>query len=119
MLNVINDGSALEILFRMIYEHGGDLKKIKTLNKYNLEITSKKEGYLKYTNTKIIGNAVNYITILNGKKDINAGVQFFKKNGDYLYKGDSIYRIFANNYENVQVAKKMIQTSYLINMEQK
>ena len=117
MLNVINDGSALEILFKMIYEHGGDLKKVKTLNKHNLKITSKKEGYLKYTNTKAIGNAVNFITILNGKKDVNAGVEFLKKNGDYLYKGDPIYRIFANNYENVQVAKNMIQTSYLINMK--
>ena len=114
MLKVINDGSALEILYKMVYEHGGDLKKIKFNNKNNIEICSNKEGYLKYINTKKIGTAVNFITILNGKKDINAGVQFFKKNGDYIYENDIICRIFSNNLENTQVAKQMIQQTYIV-----
>jgi len=96
MQNVINDGSALELFYKMIFEHGGDVKKINIKYKYNLEIRSEKEGKFQYTDTKKIGNAVNYLNILNGKKDINSGFKFFINNNDYIKKGDLIMRIFGN-----------------------
>ena len=40
-----------------------------------------------------IGNAINYITITNGKKDINAGMKFYYKNNDKIKYGDIIFDI--------------------------
>ena len=62
MMKVINDGSAFEILHKMIYEHGGDYKKINFNYKNSIDIKSDNEGYLKYTDTKKIGNIINFLT---------------------------------------------------------
>ena len=114
MQNVINDGSALELFYNMIYEHGGDIKKINIKYKYNLEIRSEKEGKFQYTDTKKIGNAVNYLNILNGKKDINSGFKFFINNNDYIKKGDLIMRIFGNYKNSIEHASDLIKDSYNI-----
>ena len=115
MLQVINNGSALEVLYKMIYEHGGDLKKIRLDPKKSTDIFSNKKGILQYVNTKEIGNAVNFLTITNGKKDIHAGIQFFKKNNDMIDEKDLICKIFSSNSKNIDIAKKMIQQTYIIN----
>jgi len=112
---VIKDGSAYEIFLKMIYEHGGDVKQIKGVPKKSFDVVSKKEGYLKYIDTKKIGNAVNYLTILNGKVDRNAGFKFFKKNGDYIKKSDVIFRISSDNLDNISACKTIIQDAYEIN----
>ena len=64
--------------------------------------------------TKKIGQAINFLTILNGKKDLNAGAKFYKKNGSYIHKGDLILKFFSNSYENLKIAKNLIDQSYLI-----
>jgi len=115
MYKVIEDGSAYEIFSKMIYEHGGDLKKIKTNPKKSFDVVSKKEGCLKYVDMKKIGNAVNYLTILNGKIDVNAGFEFFKKNGDYIRTSDVIFRIHSDDLDNISICKTMIKDSYEIN----
>ena len=114
MCKAIEEGSAYEIFLKMVYEHGGDVKQIDTESKYSFDVVSKKEGCLKYINTKKIGNAVNYITILNGKTDANAGFWFFKKNGDYVKEGDVVLSIFGNSLDNIEFSKKMIKQSYII-----
>ena len=112
--NVINDGSALEVFYKMIFAHGGDVKKINIKYKYSLEIRSEKEGKFQYTNTKKIGDAVNYLNILNGKKDINSGIKFFFNNNYYIKKGDLIIRIFGNCKDSIKHASKLIKDSYKI-----
>ena len=47
MLEVINDGSAFEILCRMIFEHGGDYKKINFNYKHSIDIIADSNGYFK------------------------------------------------------------------------
>ena len=114
MQNVIDDGSALEVFYKMIHEHGGDYKKINLKYKYNLEIRSKAEGFLKYKNIKKIGNAVNYLNLLSDNKDINSGVKFFVKNGESIKNGDIIFRIFGNSSDNIKTAEKLIKESFII-----
>ncbi len=114
MLNVISDGSAKDIFFKMIYAHGGDLSKIVHKPKNNFDIISETVGYLKYIDTKKIGNVVNYLTILNGNIDKNAGINFLKKNGDFINKGDVILQIFSDSYQNIEISKEMIKGSYII-----
>ena len=114
MLKVISNGSARDIFFKMIYEHGGDLNKIYPKPKNNFDIISNKDGYFKYINTEIIGNTVNYLTLLNGTIDRNAGIKFLKKNGDFINKGDIIFQIFSDYSKNIYTSKKMIKESYII-----
>ncbi len=52
MMEVIDDGSAFEIFNKMVYEHGGDLKKTKKEYLNITEMISTQDGYLKYNDTK-------------------------------------------------------------------
>lgn len=112
--NVINNGSALDTFYKMIRFHGGKIKNLKVSYKYKQSIKSKSNGILNYNNMKKIGHAINYITITNGKKDINAGMKFYHKNYDQIKTGDTIFDIFGNDIENIQNTIKMIENSYMI-----
>ena len=114
MLSVINDGSALEIFNKMIYAHNGNLNYITLDYKYSLDIIASQKGFFNFINTKQIGQAVNFLTITNGKKDINAGAQFFKKNDDCVNEGEIIFKFFSNNNVNLDYIKKLIDGSYVI-----
>jgi len=107
MKKVISDGSAFEIFKKMVRSHGGNLNKVKLSYKNYIDIFSDKDCILSY-NTKKLGDAINFITILNGNIDNNAGMQFYKKNGDYLKKGDKICRVFGDELKNIEVASAMI-----------
>ena len=114
MAEVINDGSAFEILCNMIFEHGGDYKKIKFNYKYSTDIIAEKSGRFKYIDTKKIGEIINFLTISNGNLDNNAGIKFFKKNDNKVKKGDTIFRVFSNNSKNIQFVNNKIKDTYII-----
>ena len=40
---------------------------------------------------------------------------FVKKNSDYVNKGDVIFQIFSDNYDNIIISEKMVKESYMIN----
>lgn len=115
MLNVINNGKAYEVFEKMIYEHGGDLNSLHCNYSYSIDIKAKESGELQFINTKKIGEAINFINILNGEKDNNSGAEFFKKNNDKINKGDVILKLFSNNMDNLRVAEKLVYESYTIN----
>lgn len=115
ILNVINDGSAYEVFDKMVYEHGGNINNISCDYNNNIEIKAEKSGIFQFINTKKVGEAINFINILNGKKDNQSGAEFFKKNNDKINRGDLIMRLFANNEINLIIAKKLVNESYIIN----
>lgn len=114
ILNVINDGSAYEVFDKMVYEHGGNINNISCDYNNNIEIKAKKSGIFQFINTKKVGQAINFINILNGKKDNQSGAEFFKKNNDKINRGDLIMRLFANNESNLIIAEKLVDESYII-----
>ena len=114
MLEVINDGSAFEILCNMIYEHGGDYKKINFNYKHSIDIIADNDGCFKYIDTKKIGEIINFLTISNGRIDNNAGIKFFKKNNNLIQQGDVICRLFSNHKENIQSITNQIKDTYII-----
>jgi len=114
MIEVINNGSAFEILCKMIAEHGGEYKKINFNYKYSIDIKSEITGSMKYIDTKKIGNIINFLTISNGNIDNNAGIKFFKKNNDQIQQGDIICRLFSNYKENIQSITNKIKDTYII-----
>ena len=114
MINVINNGSAFEILCKMIFAHGGDYKKINFNYTNSIDIKSSDEGYLKYIDTKKIGSIVNFLTIKNSVLDNNAGIKFFKKNGDSVKQGDTICRVFSGSNKIIESIVNQIKETYTI-----
>ena len=115
MLSVISNGKAYEVFEKMVYEHGGDIKNIQCNYTESIDIKAKESGKLQFINTKKIGEAINYINVLTGNKDNNAGAEFFKKNNDKINKGDVILRLFSNNMNNLRFVEKLVYQSYSIN----
>ena len=115
MLNVINNGKAYEIFEKMVYQHGGNLNSLHCTYTDSIDIKAKESGKLQFINTKKIGEAINFINILTGKKDNSSGAEFFKKNNDTIDKGDVILRLFSNNMDNLRVAERLVYESYSIN----
>ena len=114
IFNVINNGSALDIFYKMISLHGGKTRNLNVNYKYKQSIKSKGNGILNFTDLTKIGYAINYITITNGKKDINAGMKFYYKNNDQIHYGDTIFDIFCNDINNLKNTVNMIENSYTI-----
>jgi len=114
MIEVINDGSAFEILCNMIYEHGGDYKKINFNYKNSIDIIADSHGYFKYIDTKKIGEIINFLTISNDRLDNNAGIKFFKKNGDSVKQGDIICRVFSGSNKIIESIINQIKETYTI-----
>ena len=63
----ISNGTAYEILTKMIYEHGGKLNEIKHTPKYKMDIKANEDGYINYVNTREIGFCI--LNISNIKKE--------------------------------------------------
>ena len=114
MIEVINDGSAFEILCNMIYEHGGDYKKINFNYKHSIDIIADSDGYFKYIDTKKIGEIINFLTISNDRLDNNAGIKFFKKNGDSVKQEDIICRVFSGSNKIIESIINQIKETYTI-----
>ncbi len=114
MIDVINDGSAYEILCKMISAHGGDVNNVELRDKNNIEIKAQTEGKIKFINTRLIGEMVNFLSFPSNSVDINAGMEFFKKDGDSISMNETICRIFSNNMNNNKIVESKIYESFLI-----
>ena len=115
---VIADGSAYEILCKMIDAHGGLLKKIQFAPEKVKYIKSEKEGFINYIDTKQLGLCVNDLTLdKKGNKiipDIHAGIKMIKKSGLYVNKNDIIAEIFCSNKDKLKFTEKMFKSSIII-----
>ena len=112
--NAIDDGRAYEVFEKMIHVHGGDLTSINQKFDNVVKVRSNCNGVLSYTDTTLIGNLINKLTVGNKKLDANAGIQFFKKNNDGIYKNEVICEIFSNNKLSNELAGKRILNSFTI-----
>ncbi len=99
----------------MIYAHNGNINHINLDYKYSVDIHANQKGVFNFIDTKKIGQAVNFLTITNGKKDINSGAKFFKKNGEHVDEKEIIFKFFSNNKNHLNHIKKLIYNSYIIN----
>ncbi len=114
MQQVIDNGSAFEILSKMIYLHGGDIKSINLGAKYKFDIASYTSGIINYQNTKLIGQLVNELTLNLKGIDPHAGIQFHFSEGDYINKGDPICTILSSYEDNIIHSENIIQSSITI-----
>ena len=121
--SVIKNGVALKKFKTMIQSQGGDLGKFMDKNKpiFERNIFSNKSGIIKSFNTEKIGWSLVELgcgyKYKNSQLDYSAGIQFFKKIGDPVNKGEKIYRIFNSNKEKIENASKYLINTYNLTNE--
>ena len=86
--------------------------------KNEILIKSNKNGYLSTFNTEQIGWSLVEIGCgkksKNDKLDYSAGIEFVKKIGQKIKKGDTIYRVFGRSEKKLGMAKLMLIKSFSI-----
>ncbi|TQR21062.1 pyrimidine-nucleoside phosphorylase [Psychrobacillus vulpis] len=110
LLQVIEDGSALEIFKQFIKWQGGNDAIINDLSllpqaKYTFEVPAQKDGYITFMEADEIGTAAMLLGAGRATKeseiDLAVGIVLQKKVGDSVKKGESLATIYANS-DNVQ-----------------
>ena len=119
MLESIENKNALNKFKEIIISQGGDVDALigEGVTKNNsIMIRSRGSGFIKSIRTDEIGWALVEIGAgrkkQNDKLDCLAGIEFINKIGDKVNKGDAIFRIFGNDSDRLNNAKKMLQKTY-------
>ena len=119
MLESIETKNALNKFRDIISSQDGDIDALieEGINKNNaIIIKSKDSGFIKSIKTDEIGWALVEIGAgrkkENDKLDYSAGIEFIDKVGNKVNKGDAIYRIFGNDTQRLNNAKKILQKTY-------
>tara|TARA_B100000579_G_scaffold3843_1_gene2907 strand:- start:613 stop:1017 length:405 start_codon:yes stop_codon:yes gene_type:complete len=119
MLESIENKSALNKFKDIISSQGGDIDSLieEGIKKNNtIIVRSKNSGFIESMKTDEIGWALVEIGAgrkkRNDKLDYLAGIEFINKIGDKVNKGDAIFRIFGNDTERLNNAKKILQKTY-------
>ncbi|MBI45400.1 MAG: thymidine phosphorylase [Candidatus Marinimicrobia bacterium] len=114
--HVIDNGSAYEVLCKMISAHGGDLSKIKYEPKYIKEIKVAKSGYLNFNQTKEMGNSIlalsGHQNVINNIHDSQSGFRLFKKHGSFVEENDVIGEMFCMNQSYLNDAIEIFKDSF-------
>ena len=121
MLDTINNGKALKKFEEIINAQNGDISYLnskKIIPKHEITVISNRHGFLSSLETEKIGWSLVEIgcgrKLEKDKLDYSAGIEFIKKIGDKVNKGDTIYRIFGNNLKKLNNAKIILNKTYFL-----
>jgi len=122
MQSSIENGSAFDKFKSMVKAHGGDINSLenKDINQaiFSKSIIANEDGYISSIDTTGAGNA---ITLLGGgrldKRDVldpTVGINFFKKLGDKVSRGDILATYFASNKFKIEKNNFLLEKLYSI-----
>ena len=123
---VINNGSALDLLKQFIELSGGDGEVVNNYEllptpKSVLEVFAQEDGYVTKIKAEEVGKAAMVIGAGRATKedevDHAVGIELKKKVGDKVEKGDLIAEIYYNDDKNVESSKNMLLDAYVIGNE--
>ncbi len=111
--NAIKDGSALEILKKMVKAQGGDASLIENTENFPKAkvvkgVFAPKSGYISKVDTEGYGIASLILgagrTKIEDKIDYSAGIILKKKTGDKVEKGEEIAELYTNDENKIAEA---------------
>lgn len=123
--DTIKTGKAFHKFVELVENQGGDITYIENTEKfskakYEIEIFSNKEGYVKEINAEEIGKLASYLGAGRTKKedkiDYTAGIILNKKVGDRVKANEKLATLYTNK-ENYEEAKKELQRIIKISNE--
>jgi len=115
--DLISSGKAYEKFLEMVKAQGGDIKCFETesyVPQFSNELVSDRSGIIQSMDTYQIGLAT--VELGCGRKrttdsiDPSAGIQFYKKIGDRIEKGEPILRYFCSSTTSLEKGKQMLKT---------
>ena len=120
---LISDGKAYNKFLEMVESQGGkaaDIDSYKNLHLPELTdtITATDDGFITAMDTYQIG--LGTVELGCGRKkttdsvDPTAGIEFYKKIGDEVKKGDVIYKLFNSDQTKLESAKGLLTDSFTI-----
>ncbi|NPB04646.1 MAG: thymidine phosphorylase [Thermotogae bacterium] len=118
----IRNGEGLKRFRRMVEAHGGDFAAVEREDfiqtRYEAVIKAHSDGYIAAMDTKRIGWATVMLGAGRLKKEdtIDHKVCIFtlKKTGDRVRRGDTIFRVFANDEAKLEKAIEMLEESFAL-----
>ncbi|MDT3493656.1 pyrimidine-nucleoside phosphorylase [Bacillus toyonensis] len=133
LIEVMNNGKALESFKTFLSAQGGDASVVDDPSKlplaqYKIEVEAKEEGYVSEIVADEIGTAAMLLGAGRATKeseiDLAVGLMLRKKVGDSVKKGDSLVTIYANRenvedvkakiYENMKISKEHVDAPTLV-----
>lgn len=121
LVNVIENGSALDKLAEFIEAQGGDKELVYHTDKLPEaslveEIPSPVEGYIKH----IVCDEIGICSLILGggretkesEIDLSVGLVLAKKVGDFVKKGEALATIHANDKGKLEIAKERFMKAY-------
>ena len=119
----IANGKAYSKFLELLKNQGGDISYIEDPNrfekaKYKLEVISDKEGYIQSINAGNVGKIASYLGAGRLKKEDNinykVGIELNKKVGDFVFTGEVLGYIYADEEEQGKTAVNMLRQNYEI-----
>jgi pyrimidine-nucleoside phosphorylase len=120
--SAIENGSALKKFKEMVEAHGGDLNSLEDFEihkpKYKMKIIAENDGFITQMNTLELGQAVVHLGVgrqLPGDQlDYSAGIQFNKKIGQTILKGETLAEVFCSNQEKLEIGYSLVGNAYYL-----
>ncbi len=118
----IENGKALEKFNEMVDAHGGAFESIADSSihapKYKKIIIAKDDGFITHLNTLELGKAVVQLgggrLAIGDKLDYSTGIQFYKKIGQTVSKGETLAEVFCSNIGKLEIGYSMACNAYRI-----
>tara|TARA_B110000196_G_C20451275_1_gene345082 strand:- start:25 stop:498 length:474 start_codon:yes stop_codon:yes gene_type:complete len=118
----IENGSAFEKFIEMVVAHGGSLKSLEDFEihkpKYKMKIIAENDGFITQMNTLELGQAVVHLGVgrqLPGDQlDYSAGIQFNKKIGQTILKGETLAEVFCSNQKKLEIGYSLVGNAYYL-----
>jgi pyrimidine-nucleoside phosphorylase len=118
--NLINSGKAFQKFEQMVDLQGGDLNNLDKFIQplFEENITAKENGYIESMDTLKIGWAT--VELGCGQKskltqlDATGGIEFIRKVGDEVKKGDPVFRCFNSNKSKLDSTIELLSDSIII-----
>ena len=112
VIEVIRNKSAYNKFTEFVNAQGGNIESIEKLDvKYQIDIVSEQDGYVKEINSEEVGIATMMLGAGRERKedsiDHEVGVKLHVKIGDKISKGDKLFTIYSNKDNNNDVKTKL------------
>lgn len=117
----LSSGRAYEKFRLWISRQGGDLDFLENIESYYKEahsqtLVSDIDGYIGEINALTVGNSAMMLGAGRQKKDdvidMRAGIEFFKKVGEKVSKGDILAVLYSTDESKIYEAKALLGTAY-------
>ena len=125
LMRAIDSGKAFQKFQQSVNLQGGSISQLelKTIPKYQKILEADRHGIIAEINTELLGWCLVQMGCVAQKfgdeLDYSAGIELYKKLGDFVNSNEPIARIFGSNKRKIDNAEKFLKTAYSINAEYK